>query len=173
VTPTVGGSPPPDDGRPETDKRTLDAAIEGADDALAKGDLVPDAVAEEEWLVRYADRKAVNRSGQVARGAWVSTRHPAQLSVDRLSFVDTLKKAEEQSRVRVFIRTVAVRTAASAGNVVADKPPPPHALIIPQCLPTIRAGVAHKDELSAEEFSALSAFCDGLRDLSTSRPPEL
>jgi hypothetical protein len=130
-------------------------------------DEVPEQVGDEEWLVRYVDSKAVNKAGRVSRGAFSVTREPAQISVDRMAFfAQTAAKAANQGRIRVFVKTGAIRAASSPGIVRAAKPPPEHALIIPARFPQHRTIVSYKKYLSEEEHAVLSEFCDGLAELA-------
>lgn len=144
---------------------------EGPTGSSVPNDEVVGEVDNAEWLVRYASPKAVNKAGEVRRGAFTLTKKPAQLSVDRMAYADTEARARLEEKVRVFLQTGAVRTAPSPGNVEPSPPPPAHALIVPLCLPHPLSLVDHKDQLSATEYEHLSLFWDGLTALARSSPP--
>ncbi len=123
-------------------------------------------LADSEALLRYASKSDVSASGVVKYRAFLCSRHPLEVSCDRLQLIDV--EPAEIARTRgkaalVMINAVTVRAAgtqATRVDAVADplEENPAHALIraVVAVLPATR------DEMSASEFSAWVEVCKRL-----------
>lgn len=139
-------------------------------------DGIPDAVSDDESLLRRCGKRDVRANGSVKKNAFIRTTDPLEISVNRQSYVPNPWfdiEDEPTKDHRLSLSTRAVRDLPNA-EVRADKPPPYHAVI--GCLLEGRAGtaVASKNDLDANEWEALVLLCEKLASQATSLgpPPE-
>lgn len=133
------------------------------------GDVPPGHVADTETVVRRCQRKGcIKVDGTVKRQAFMRTKYPLQISVDREQYCNPWLSIEGDARrtlVRLSVRDV--RECSADIDVVAAPPPPPHAHIEVQVTDSPTTDVPSKQDMTVKQWQELHNAAIKLAALAT------
>lgn len=134
----------------------------------------PDRVADDEWLARQCDWDNVRADRTVKRQAFIPSKRPLEISVDRTKYCEFAEKVTDNpKKTLIFLQTLSIRQHLAPVDVHKAEPPRGHANVEAAVDPEIRSLYQTKAELQRDVqlFDQQTLLAEELARLSTPVSP--